>query len=139
MLHTAEIDIVNSVKPSDINIFSSDAVCAICSTYHTVLKSSSGSAIIGQDMLFDIPFLAEQKKIREHRQRLTDHNTAQENESRIDYDYQVGQKVLVGNNCIIRKSESRYLKEPQTIMSVIQMEQSGFNARTNLKGLISRE
>jgi hypothetical protein len=38
-------------------------------------------------MLFNIPFIADWKKIAEHRQGLTDLNTAQENEGRIDYDY----------------------------------------------------
>jgi hypothetical protein len=55
-------------------------------------------------MLFDIPFIADWKKIGEHRQLLTDSNTAHENEGRIDYDYQVGQKVLVRNDGILRKA-----------------------------------
>jgi hypothetical protein len=59
------------------------------------LPYSPGAAIYGQDMLFDIPLIADWKKIGEHRQRLTNLNTAHENEGRIDYDYQVGQKVLV--------------------------------------------
>jgi hypothetical protein len=45
MLRTAEIDMTNSVKPSDINAFLSDAAWAICSTHHTVLKASPGAAI----------------------------------------------------------------------------------------------
>jgi hypothetical protein len=69
-------------------------------------------------MLFDIPFKADWKKIREHRQLLTDCNTAHENEGRIDYDCQVGQKVLVRNNGILRKAESRYLREPWLITSI---------------------
>jgi hypothetical protein len=52
------------------------------------------------DLLADIPFIADCKKIGEHRQLLTDRNTAHENEGRIDYDYQVGQKVLVRNDGI---------------------------------------
>ncbi len=63
MLHTAEIDMANSVKPSDINIFLSDTAWAICSYYHTVLKASPGAAIFGQDMLFDIQFIGDWKKI----------------------------------------------------------------------------
>ncbi len=86
------------VKPSDINVFLSDAAWAICSTYHIVLKASPGAAIFWWDMLFDIPFIADWKKIGEHWQQQTDLNTAQENEGKIDYDYQVGQKVLVRNN-----------------------------------------
>jgi hypothetical protein len=61
-------------------------------------------------MLFNILFIADQKEIGEHRQQLTDLNTAQENKGRIDYDYQIGQKVLVQNDGILYKAESRYLK-----------------------------
>jgi hypothetical protein len=110
MLRTAEIDMADSVKPSDINVFLSEITWAICSIHHTVLKASPGTAIFEQDMLFDIPFIADWKKIGEHRQQLTNLNTAHENEGRIDYDYQVGQKVLVRNDSILHKAELRYLK-----------------------------
>ena len=40
------------------------------------IKTSPGAAIFGRDMLFDIPFIADWKEIGEHRQRLTDLNTA---------------------------------------------------------------
>jgi hypothetical protein len=68
MLRTSELDMVESEKSSDINVFLSDAAWAICSTYHTVLKASPGAAIFGQDMLFDIPFIADWQKNGEHRQ-----------------------------------------------------------------------
>jgi hypothetical protein len=58
------------------------------------------------------------KKIGEHMQLLTYRNTNHENKGRIDYDYQVGQKVLIRNDRILRKAESRYLREPWTITSV---------------------
>jgi hypothetical protein len=53
-------------------------------------------------MLFDIPFIADWKKIGEHRKQLTDLNTASENKGRIDCDYKVGQKVLVQNDGILQ-------------------------------------
>jgi hypothetical protein len=59
MLHTSELNMAKMVKASDIDIFLSDAAWAVCSTYHTVLKASPGAAIFGQDMLFDIPFVAD--------------------------------------------------------------------------------
>ncbi len=62
--------------------------------------------------------IADWKKIREHRQLLTDCNTARKNEGQINYDYQVGQKVLIRNDGILRKAESRYLREPWLITSV---------------------
>jgi hypothetical protein len=106
------------VKASDIDVFLSDAAWAICSTYHTVLKASSGAAIFGRDMLFDILFIADWQKIAEHRQRLTDHNNARENKGRIDYDYKVGQKLLVRKEGILRKSESIWHRKPWLITSV---------------------
>ncbi len=66
MLHTFELNMDKTVKPSDIDIFLSDATWAVCSTYHTVLKAPPGAAIVGQDMLFD--FIADWQKIEEHRQ-----------------------------------------------------------------------
>jgi hypothetical protein len=59
MLCTAELDMADTVVPSDIDAFLTDAAWAIRSTYHTVLKASPGAAIFGWDMLFDIPFLAD--------------------------------------------------------------------------------
>jgi hypothetical protein len=69
-------------------------------------------------MLFDILFVADWYKIGEHRQLLTDRSNRHENKRRIDYDYKVGDKVLVIKDSILRKSESKYGKEPWTIMTV---------------------
>jgi hypothetical protein len=106
MLHTSKLDMAKTVKASDIDIFLSDAAWAVCSTYHTVLKASLGAAIFGQDLLFDIPFIADWQKIGEHRQQLTDLNNAHENEGRIDYDYKVGQKRLLRKENLFRNAES---------------------------------
>jgi hypothetical protein len=96
---------LNEILPKNsIHPLISDAAWAICSTYHTVLKASPGAAIFGQDMLFAIPLIADWKKIGQHRQQLTDLNTACENEGRIDYDYQDGQKVLARNDGILCKT-----------------------------------
>jgi hypothetical protein len=63
-------------------------------------------------MLFDIQFIADWKKIEEHRQRLTDLNTAREHEGRIDYDYKVGQEILVRIKGIRHKAQSIWQKDP---------------------------
>jgi hypothetical protein len=118
MLHTSELDMAKMVKARDINVFLSDAAWAVRSTFHTVLKAFPGAAIFGQDMLFDIPFIADWKKIGEHRQQLTDLKNAHENKGRIDYDYKVGQKVLLWKEGILRNAESRWHKNPWLITSV---------------------
>jgi hypothetical protein len=63
MLRTAELDMANSVTPNDVDVFLDNAAWAIRSTYHTVLKASPGAAIFGRDMLFDILFIADWRKI----------------------------------------------------------------------------
>ncbi len=57
-------------------------------------------------------------KIGEYRQRLTDLNNAHENKGRIDYDYKVGQNVLLRKEGILRNAESRWHKKPWLITSV---------------------
>ena len=79
MLHTAEIDMADSVDASDIDTFLTNVAWAICSTYHTVLQASPGAAIFGQDMLIDIPFLADWNEIGDYGQCQTDHNTKRKN------------------------------------------------------------
>jgi hypothetical protein len=118
MLRTSELDMAETVKPSDIDIFLSDSAWAIRSNHPTVLKASPGAAIFGQDMLFDIPFIADWQKIGEHRQKLTDLNNARENEGRIDYDCKIGQKVLLKKEGILCNAESRWYKKPRLITSV---------------------
>jgi hypothetical protein len=118
MLRTSELDMADLVKTSDIDIFLSDTAWAVCSTYHTVRKASPGAAIFGRDMLFDIPFIADWPKIGEYRQRLTDLSNARENEGRIDYDYKVGQKVMLQREGILRNAESRWHKKPLLITTV---------------------
>ena len=118
MLCTAEIDMADSVTLDDVDVFLDNAAWAIRSTYHTVLKASPGVAIFGRDMLFDIPFKADWNKIGDHRQRQTDLSTAHENKQRVDYDYKIGDKVLVIQDGILRKAQSPYSKEPWTITMV---------------------
>ncbi len=69
-------------------------------------------------MLFNIPFVADWHKIGERRQLLTDRGNQLENAKQIDYNYKVGDKVLVINEGILRKAESAYGKEPWTITTV---------------------
>ncbi len=108
-----------TVKASDTDVFLSDAAWAVRSTYHTVLKASPGAAICGRDMLFNIPIIADWQKIGEHRQRLTDLKNACENEGRIDYDYKVGQKVLLRKEGILRNAESIWHKRPRLIITTV--------------------
>ena len=124
MLLTAENKMANSVEASDIDTFLTNVDWAICSTYHTVLKASPGAAIFGQDMKFDIPFLADWNKIRDYRQWQTDLNTGRENRTHKDWDYKVGEVSFTNQkatmNVLLGLSHQ-----------FIQMAQLGFNAEQN--------
>jgi hypothetical protein len=118
MMRTSEIDMANSVEPADIDTSIYNAAWAICSTYHAVLKASPGAAIFERDMLFGIPFVADWKQIGEYRQHQTDRNNKRENSTRVDYDYKVGDKILIRKDGILRKAESIWKKQPWTITTV---------------------
>jgi hypothetical protein len=118
MLRTAELNMAETVTPDDVDVFLDNAAWSICSTYHTVLKASPGAAMFGCDMLFDILFIANWNKIGDYKQCQTDLNTARMNSKQVDYDYKVGDKVLLTEEGILHKAESPYSKEPWTIATV---------------------
>ncbi len=63
-------------------------------------------------MFFDIPFVANWHKIGEYRQSPTDCGNQHKNAWCIDYDYKVGDKIIVIIEGILCKAESNYGKEP---------------------------
>ena len=77
----------------------------ICSTYHTMLGSSPGSAVFGRDMLFDIPYIADWADIERCWQEQVDKSKIQEKKSRLDWDHKVDDKFLIVKKGIIRKVE----------------------------------
>jgi hypothetical protein len=100
-----------TMTPDDANVFLDNAAWAICSTYHTVLKASSGVVIFGRDVLFNILFIANWNKIGDYRQRQTNLNMACKNCKQVSYDYKVGDKVLLTQEGILHKAESPYRKK----------------------------
>ncbi len=138
MLCTAELDMAKPVTPNDINVFLDNAAWAICSFYHTVLKASPGTAIFGHDMLFDIPFIANWNKIEDYRQRQTDLNMTRKNSKQVDYDYKVGNKVLLTEEGILHKAESPYSKKPWTITTIHTNGNIRIQCRTKLESLNTR-
>jgi hypothetical protein len=133
MMRTSEIDMAESVEPADIDTFIDNEAWAIRSTYHTVLKASPGAANFGRNMLFNMPFIADWKQIGEFRQSMTDRNNNNENKKRVDYDYKVGNKILIPKDSILRKAQSIWKKEPRTIMTVHTNETIRIQCGTKLE------
>ena len=139
MLRTAEIDMANTVAPSDIDAFLTNAAWAIRSTYHTVLKASPGAAIFGRDMLFDIPFMLTGTKLE-----ITG-NTKQTSTPPVKIAHAVtGTTRLVIKYFLEKMVSSANQKVGMKVIlglshQFIQMEQSGFNAEQSLNDSTSGE
>jgi len=68
---------------------------AIRSTYHTTLQSTPGQLVFGRDMIFPIQHLADWQEIKNRKQSMIDKHNERENAKRVDYDYKVGDQVLI--------------------------------------------
>ena len=106
MFCTAKLNMAKTVPPMTLMSF--------LTTQHGqfTLKASPGVAIFGHDMLFNIPFIANWNKIGDYRQCQTDLNMARKDSKQVDYDYKVGNKVLLTQEDILRKAESPYSRKP---------------------------
>jgi hypothetical protein len=89
-------------------------------------------------MLFNILFVADWRKIGEQRQSLNNCGNQRKNAKQIDYDYKVGDKVLVINEGILRKAESACGNEPWTIATVHTNGTIRIQRGTKTKGLSIR-
>ena len=76
---------------------------AIRSTYHTTLQATPAQLVFGRDMIYPIQYIAEWDIIRKRKQALIDKNNERENSKRVDFDYIVGQRVLLINTDLQRK------------------------------------
>lgn len=89
VLCTTEINIAQTVSKSDIADLLTNAAWAIFSIYHTVLKASQGTATFGQDMLFDMPLIADWNKAMPNGSQ---HCLWKQN--LVEWDYKMDDKVL---------------------------------------------
>ncbi len=141
MLCTSGLDMSETVTPNDIDNFIMNVAWAIFSTYHTILKSLPGAAIFGRDIMFDLPYLAHWISIGRRRQPLVDKTNKQENKRRLDFDYQVGHKVMIEQDGgKLRKVQVKYLG-PYMITLVhtnrtIQIQCGSISEQNNIRGVI---
>ena len=59
MLHTAELEGNDDLNLMNIEQLIMDDACAVHSIHHTILGSCLGATTFGQDMLFDLQYLAD--------------------------------------------------------------------------------
>jgi hypothetical protein len=129
----------DTVTPQDVDNFLVNAAWAVRSTYHTVLRSTPGAAIFGRDMLFDIPYIADWTDIGKRRQALVDQNCLRENKRRINFDYAVGQKVLLKEDGILRKAQDKktgpYVITQVHTNGTVRIQRGTVSERLNIRRL----
>ncbi len=70
------------------------------STISTVLKASPGALAFSQNMLLNVPLIADWQAITRNREALVNDMLLKNNQQRINYDYYIGQRVLKYDNTI---------------------------------------
>ncbi len=89
-------------------------------------------------MLSNIPFVADWKQIGDYRQHQTDRSNKCEHDKCVDYDYKVGDKILIQKDGIHCKTESIWKKEPWTITTVHTNGTIRIQCGTKLERIIIR-
>ena len=90
---------------------------AMRGTYHTTLQATPAQLVFGRDMIYPIEYVAEWDVLRKNKTKIIKKNNARENSRRIDFDYRVGQKILILHTDIQRKLDSP-TSEPYEITEV---------------------
>ena len=93
---------------------------AIRATVNTTLKNTPGELAFGRNMLHPFPSKIDWSQLLKHKQERINNINQRENQGRKEFDYQVGQKVLILNkNYMKGKLEPTVLSEgPWTIQQV---------------------
>ena len=79
---------------------------AICSSYYTMLGATPGQIIYGWDMVFNVPFIYDMEQTHLHKQKQINQNTIQKNRKCQEYNYSVGDKVLIVKDGKLQKVET---------------------------------
>ena len=139
MMRTSNLDMQETCTPDMIDDFIANVGWAICSTHHTVLGTTPGAAIFSQDMLFDIPYIADWSEIGKRRQKQVDQSNKEENKNRIDFDYRIGTKVVLIKDGILRKAEDKnigpYLITEVFSNGTVRIQRGTINERINIRRL----
>ena len=95
MIRTFELDEIDLDENDPFSGLVSAVGFAVRSTYHTTLQATPGQLVFGRDMIFPIQYVADWQHIKNRKQLLINKNNTSENAKRVDYDYKVGDQVLL--------------------------------------------
>ncbi|GFH61911.1 hypothetical protein CTEN210_18387 [Chaetoceros tenuissimus] len=103
--------------PNDINqanhvidTLLANTVYALRTSLHSSLNASPGALAFQRDMILNMPFIADLNNIRNRRQEIVNRSNDRENANRLDYNYQVGDWILIRSDAhqVVQKLEERW-------------------------------
>lgn len=90
---------------------------AIRASYHSTLQATPAQLVFERDMLFNLKKVINWKSITENKRRQIARDNERENAARIDYEYQIGDRVLRKKKGILRKF-SKKKSDPYQIIAI---------------------
>ena len=103
MLRTKQFDTLEKSETSQWDSVLASVAWAVRSTVHTTLGATPGQLVYGRDMIYPLKYVAEWDILQKRRINAIDSANQKENKSRVDYDYQIGDKILLDDREIQRK------------------------------------
>ena len=82
---------------------------AVRSTVSTTTQATPSQLVFGRDAVFNIPFKANWDYIRQRKQNIINKNNDRENSKRLNYQYKVGQKILVETYSKTKFGQAEYV------------------------------
>ena len=112
---------------------------AIRSSYNTGIDATPGELVFGRDMIYNIPYVPNWSLIEKRKQDMIDKNLKRENKTRYDFDYKIGDKVLIRLTEIQRKLNKK-AEGPYEILQnftngTVKIQRGACQERINIRRL----
>ena len=116
----------------------------VCSLYHRTIDATPGQLVFGRDMIFNMLYTPDWKKIREQKRAQELKDNERENSKRRDHTYKIGDKVLLKRDYLqIRCKSERKNQGPYNVVAVhsngtlsISNEASGMTSTIHIHCLV---
>jgi hypothetical protein len=111
---------------------------ALRATYHTTLAATPMQLVCGRDAILNVQFAADWKLIKDRKQKLIKQNNVRENSKRVDYKYNVDDKVLLKNDGASGKYQGNAYLGPYTIRQVntngtVRIDRGAYTETVNIR------
>ena len=140
MMQTSSLAMQETCTPNTIDDFIVNVGWDIRSTHTTALGTTPDTTMLGQDMFFDIPYIASWSEIWKCKQQQVHQSNIIENKNWNIFDYRVGTKVVLIKYGIPRNAEDKTNICPCRITEVlsngaVKIQRGTINERINIRRL----